>query len=65
MLSTSFHAKSPKLYFGQNSKQVRPMGIFEQILINFFFHTKIFPIIYLTSKYAIYKFLAKNYEIVF
>ena len=31
MLSTGFHAKTLKLYTGQNSWPVRPRGIVEQI----------------------------------
>ena len=37
MLSTSFHAKMPKLYFGQISWLVGPKDVFEQGLIIFFF----------------------------
>ena len=47
MLSTSFHAKMPKLYFGQISWLVGPKGVFEQGLINFFFLAKDFSISFL------------------
>ena len=42
MRSTIFRAKTPKLYFGQNSWLVGPRGISEEILIGFFFSCKRF-----------------------
>ena len=40
MLSTSFRAKTLKLYFGKNFSPVGARGIMEQILIDFFFSSK-------------------------
>ena len=65
MVSISFSAKMPKLYFGQNSWSTRLMGIREKNLNLVFFLQKIFPIVSWTSKYGIYKFSCKNSEIVF
>ena len=64
-LSTIFSAKMPKLCYSQNSWPIGPKCIFEQILIGLLFPCKKFSIISWTSKYAIYKFQCKKWEIVF
>ena len=63
MLYTSFRAKTPTLYFNQNSWQVGFRDIFKKYLIKFFFLQHIFPFVSLTTIYAIYKFSRKNIDI--
>ena len=70
MWYTSFHAKMPTLYSGQNFWQVGPIGIFELnltkfLFIYYFFLQEIFPFVSCSTIYAIYKFSGKNANIIF
>ena len=65
MLSTSICTKMPTLYSYKNSCPAGPRDFLEQNLTDFFFLQKIFEFVSWISKYAIYKFLYKNADIVF